>query len=399
MFFPYLKPSRPPVQFFCDFANKSLIWTRIWAKETRMHPVYLDHNATTPMKPAVQAAVCAALAECGNASSIHAIGRAARAKVEGARGQVAALVGAAPAQVIFTSGATEANNTVLKTFEKLGTVAVAGTEHPSVRDGVAAPLILPVTGNGLLDFDALAEIHPVLVSVMLVNNETGVIQDIPRLAALLRPRGIRLHVDAVQAAGRIPVSFNDLGCDYLTLSAHKMGGPQGVGALIVSESAPPVRLLTGGGQEKRQRAGTENVAGIVGFGVAAQLAAQDMPAFQALAALRDAMEHTIRAQLPDVIVFGADAPRVANTSCFALLGVDAATQLMALDLAGFCVSNGSACSSGTVKASPVLTAMGVAPEVAKCALRVSLGWNTTEADVKDFTARYIDLAKGWTCRT
>ncbi len=351
--------------------------------------VYLDHNATSPARPAVIDAVAGHMGVAGNASSVHKAGRDARAVIEDARRAVAQMAGVEAKQVLFTSGATEGNNTVLKSFK--GPILTSGIEHPSVMEAAQAARV-PMGAEGLIDLGALekmlAETPGALVSVMWVNNETGVIQPVDAIAALAKQYGALFHCDAVQAAGRIPLKPVS---DYMTLTAHKFGGPQGVGALIVAPKAPPVKLLSGGGQERRQRAGTENVAGIAGFGVAAGEALAQMDAYRKLAAWRDRIETS----LPGIHVFGADAPRVANTTCFALEGVIADTQLMALDLAGICVSSGSACSSGSVKPSHVLDAMGIAPHLATCALRVSLGWSTTEADVDTFIAAYARLAAQW----
>lgn len=355
--------------------------------------IYLDHNATTTIKPPVIEAVTGVMREVGNASSVHALGRTARAHVEEARRHVAALCNADPKGVIFTSGATEANNTVLKHFAG-SRVITSGIEHPSVMEAMPTAQRIPVLPSGLVDMDAYAALlktSPALVSVMAVNNETGVIQPIAEMARMARAVGAKFHCDAVQAAGRIGIDMPVLGVDYLTLSAHKMGGPQGVGALVTIAGAPPVKLIYGGGQERRARAGTENVAGIYGFGIAAQLAAKDIPAYQKLSVLRDAIESNIEG----ITVFGQDRDRVANTTCFALKGVPADTQLMALDLAGICVSSGSACSSGSVKPSHVLEAMGIAPALATCALRVSLGWATTTADIDTFIATYNRLKNTW----
>lgn len=359
--------------------------------------IYLDHNATTAVRPQVIDCVCDVMRQTGNASSVHAMGRDARARIEDARRALAGLCAVEPKGVIFTSGATEANNTVLRHYAANGgRVLVSGTEHPSVLEAAPDAVRIPVLANGLVDMPALERLlaqtpAPALVSVMLVNNETGVIQPVAEITRLARAAGARIHTDAVQAAGRIAIDITALGADYLTLSAHKMGGPQGVGALVVTPAAPPVKLLHGGGQERRQRAGTENVAGISGFGLAATLAREGLAAYQRLAALRDSIERRIAG----ITVFGADAPRVANTTCFALQGTPADTQLMALDLAGICVSSGSACSSGSVKPSHVLGAMGIAPDIAATALRVSLGWATSEADVDTFIETYNRLCKTW----
>jgi len=358
--------------------------------------IYLDHNATTSLYPQVIDKVAEVMRGTSNASSVHAAGRHARTLVEDARQAVGALCNANPKGVVFTSGATEANNTIIKYFANTGRVLTSGIEHPSVIEAAPQATRIPVKADGLIDMDALALMlqpsdAPALISVMLVNNETGVIQPVADIAKLAHTYGARVHTDAVQAAGRIAIDMPSLGVDYLTISAHKMGGPQGSGAIVGIAGAPPVKLIHGGGQERRQRAGTENVAGIAGFGVAAKLAQDNLKTYAALAAMRDAIE----ARIPHITVFGATAPRVANTTCFALPGVPADTQLMALDLAGICVSSGSACSSGSVKPSHVLEAMGIAPALATCALRVSLGVTTTQADIDSFIDTYNRLALTW----
>lgn len=358
--------------------------------------IYLDHNATTAAYPQVIDMVANTMRTTGNASSVHAAGRHARALVEDARQAVGALCNANPKGVVFTSGATEANNTVIKYFANTGRVLTSGIEHPSVMEAAPQAERIPVKADGVIDMEALARMleqgeAPVLVSVMLVNNETGVIQPVAEIAKLAHAKGARVHTDAVQAAGRIAIDMPALGVDYLTLSAHKMGGPQGSGAIVGMAGAPPVKLIHGGGQERRQRAGTENVAGIAGFGVAARLAAQNLQKYAALATIRDAIE----TRIPHIMVFGATSPRVANTTCFALPDVPADTQLMALDLAGICVSSGSACSSGSVRPSHVLEAMGIAPDLATCALRVSLGLTTTQHDIDTFIDTYNRMVLTW----
>jgi cysteine desulfurase len=358
--------------------------------------IYLDHNATTPLKPAVREAVVQRLSSHGNASAIHRDGRAARRDIEAARAQVAALLNAGDkAVIVFTSGATEANNLALQGSgcERL---LVSAIEHPSVLQARTGAELIPVLPSGLIDVAALDRMlegntKQTLISVMLVNNETGVIQPLDKVVEIARRRGALVHTDAAQAAGRIPLDLQKLGVDYLTLSAHKIGGPQGAGCLVLSNCVFVEPQLRGGGQEKSLRAGTENVAAISGFGLAAELAAKDMPAFQQLAVLRDRMESELKKIAPQLVFFGQDAPRVANTSLFALPGVSSETQLIALDLAGVCVSNGSACASGTVKPSPVLKAMGAGDEAANCALRVSLGWNTTEKDVEVFIQKWAEM--------
>jgi cysteine desulfurase len=356
--------------------------------------VYLDHNATSPLKAEAREAMISALLLPGNASSVHRLGRESRKIIESARARVAALVNAGEkAVIVFTSGATEANNLVLK-GSGCERVIVSAIEHPSVL--VTGAEILPVLASGIIDLAALEGMlkgndRSTLISVMLVNNETGVVQPVDEVAKLARKYGALVHTDAAQAAGKIKVDIQALGADYLTLSAHKMGGPQGAGALVMANCVTVSPLLTGGNQEKNMRAGTENLAAIAGFGAACDLAARDLERFQALGTLRDKIESKLKAIAPTVKVFGEGAPRVANTSMFALPGASSETQLIALDLAGVYVSNGSACSSGTVKASHVLKAMGVPEAEASCALRVSLGWNTTEDDVECFLARWAEM--------
>ena len=353
-------------------------------------PVYLDYNATAPLKPAVLDAMRAALADTGNPSSVHRFGRLARRRVEEARAAVAALVGARPAQVVFTSGGTEANNLALA--QPAARVLISATEHDSVRAAAPAATLVPVDRAGVVDLAALDRLlagspAPALVAVMLANNETGVIQPIADVARIVRARDARIHCDAVQAAGRIAVDFAALGVHTMTISAHKFGGPQGIGALIVDDEVALSPMLRGGGQERGSRAGTENVAGIVGFGLAARLAHDELATMSELTALRDAMEARLEAT---ATIFGREAPRLANTSCVAMPGVAAETQVMAFDLAGVALSAGAACSSGKVRASHVLQAMG-AGDLAGEAIRASLGWATTQADVDRFVETWIGL--------
>jgi cysteine desulfurase len=368
---------------------------------------YLDWNATAPLRAEASRAVVAALELAGNPSSIHAEGRAARATVEKAREQVARLVNALPRLVGFTSGGSEANVLCLTPTFRLGRqpdsagLLMSATEHACVRDGhrFAAAAVIPVDDRGLVDLGWLeAELKrcsgPVLVSVHLANNETGVIQPIADMALICRQAGARLHVDAVQAAGKILIDMTTLGADAITLSAHKLGGPKGVGAVVFGSDTVEIgdRLIRGGGQEKGLRAGTENVAGIAGFGAAAEAAMAEIDAEGTrLADLRDRMEAGLRALAPDTQVFGAGAPRLPNTSCFATPGVKAETALILLDLAGVSVSSGSACSSGKVRESHVLAAMGVPPQVSGGALRVSLGRTTVADDVDRFLAAYTKV--------
>jgi len=351
---------------------------------------YLDYNSTTPVKPAVLDFMVEVLRETGNASSVHGFGRLARKRVETAREQIAALAGVHANQVTFNSGATEANNTVLCTFAGQ-TIWTGATEHSSVVQTVPDAVRIPVGPDGVIDLAAFEKMldqnpAPALISLMLVNNETGVIQPVAQAAKLAKARhpGVFIHSDAVQAAGRINIDFPALYADYMTLSSHKMGGPQGVGALITAPGAPAARLICGGGQEKRQRAGTENVAGIAAFGLAAQCAQQDQDSYQALGALRDELEAQLQAISPELVIFSQSAPRVANTSAVGLAGLDAQTMLMGLDLAGIAISSGSACASGTVKASHVLRALRPDDYESFAAFRISLGWGSSRADIEKF---------------
>ena len=352
-----------------------------------MDPVYLDHNATTPMRPSAIDALAAASRLTGNASSIHAWGRRARAAVEDARDAVAALVGVKADWVVFTGGGTEANNLAVRGID--GTVAASAIEHPSVlkaRDNIRE---IPVDSDGVVRLDLIGDAK--LFSIMLANNETGVIQPVARAAEIAKSRGAILHCDSIQAAGKVKVDLPSLGADLASLSAHKIGGPQGVGALIVRPSLRLDAVQRGGGQERGARAGTENVAGIAAFGAAAHEAARELSKMQAMSTLRDKMEAAIRTVATDAIVFGATVERLPNTSCIAMSGVSAESQLMAFDLAGIMVSSGSACSSGKVAKSHVLAAMGVADDAAETAIRVSLGWTTLESDIDRFVAAWTQL--------
>jgi cysteine desulfurase len=368
-----------------------------------MTRVYLDYNATAPLRPEAREAMLAALAAVGNASSVHGEGRAARV-------DVARLVGGDPATVTFTSGGTEANDTVLtpewthagkKRHADL--LFIGATEHPSViaggRFAKDAIRIIPVHETGLIDLAALTamllqadrEEKRALVSVMLANNETGAIQPVAEVAAIAHKRGALVHSDAVQAAGRIPVGVTALGVDVLTLSAHKIGGPQGAGAIVrAREDITFAPLATGGGQERRLRAGTENVAAIAGFGAAARRALMDAGGVGRWVEWRDRLAATV-AGSGSAVIFSEAVPRLPQTLCFAVAGIPAETLLIALDLAGAAVSSGSACSSGKVSASHVLAAMGVPAALAKCAIRISLGWDSKESDLDLFATAWASV--------
>ncbi len=359
---------------------------------------YFDWNATAPLRPAARAAMLAALDAPGNASSVHGEGRGTRRLIEEARRQVAALAGAEAKQVTFVSGATEANALALTpAIEADGNKAprdrlfVSAVEHPSVlAGGRFAPEqveILPVDRDGRVDpatlAAALAKAERPLVSVMLANNETGVIQPIAEIAGIVHAANGLLHIDAVQAAGRIPLDMSALGADLMSLSSHKLGGPQGAGALIVRGRLSVAPLIRGGGQERGIRAGTENVAAIAGFGAAAEAARASLATDAArMAALRDRLEAGLRAATPDAVIFAAGVNRLPNTTLVAVPGIKAETALIAFDLNGIAVSSGSACSSGKVAASHVVAAMGMEPALARGAVRISLGPMTTETQVE-----------------
>jgi cysteine desulfurase len=376
--------------------------------------VYLDWNASAPLRPEARAAMARALDLVGNPSSVHAEGRRARALLDEAREQVARLAGTPARTVTFTSGGTEANVLALgpwvgpdRSSGPCAVLLVSAIEHPSVLAGGLFSdkeiQRLPVNSAGVIDLEVLdarlqdlagTGIRP-LVSVMLANNETGIIQPIRAVADRVHAAGGLLHVDAVQAAGRIVIDMEGLGADLLTLSAHKIGGPAGVGALIRRDEVlhlprPPVR---GGGQERGLRAGTENAAGIAGFGAAAAAAGQALRTeSERLIRLRDRLEAGVLAVAPSATIIGAGAERVANTTLFAAPGLKAETAVIAFDLEGVAVSSGAACSSGKVQPSHVLAAMGLAPALTRGAIRVSLGWASKESDVERFLNAWRKLA-------
>jgi cysteine desulfurase len=354
---------------------------------------YLDYNATAPVRPAVIEAMRDALGHTGNPSSVHGFGRRARRALEEAREGIAALVGVAPDRVILTSGGTEANNQALHSL--VGPHVISAVEHDSVLGAAPDALRLPVDSAGRILLDGLPErlerARPAMVSVMLANNETGVLQPVAEVAAIAGRCGALVHCDAVQGAGKVPVDMDELGVDMLSLSAHKLGGPQGIGALVVREGIDPAPLLRGGGQERRWRAGTENLSGAIGFGLACRLALEDISFTTRVGALRDELEARILKVAPAARVFGREAVRLCNTSCLAMPGVANQTQLMAFDLEGIAVSTGSACSSGKVGPSHVLAAMGVPEAEASSAIRVSLGWASEAADVDRFIGAWTRL--------
>lgn len=361
---------------------------------------YLDHNATTPLRPQARQAMMAALDMGGNPSSIHSEGRAARALVEKARKSIADALGVIAPMVVFTGVGTEANNFAIKGAQ-VDRIIISDVEHSCVLEAARAtgkPVeIIPVDNNGVIALEilaaTLASSHEdtfapsgkALVSVMLANNETGVIQPVAQAAEMTNRNGGVFHTDAVQALGKIPVNFGLLGVDMMTLSAHKVGGPQGVGALIMRDGVTLDKYIHGGGQELGRRGGTENVAAIAGFAAAVTEAVNENTKKESNTRhLRDLFESKLQEVSPDIVIFGQGVERLPNTSYIALKGMKAQTTLINLDLEGIAVSTGSACSSGKVTGSRVLASMGVNDELRECALRVSFGWTSTERDVEKF---------------
>ena len=358
-------------------------------------PTYLDWNATAPLRPEAAAAMSAAFAQFGNASSVHRWGRAARQRVECAREQVAALIDARPDGVVFVSGGTEANHLAL-----LGSgrerVLVSAVEHHSVLHAVPNAEPIPVDREGIVEIGQLdemlaADARPALVSVMFSNNETGVIQPVAEVAHVAHARGALFHCDAVQAAGKVPLSIDEIGADLVSLSAHKLGGPPGIGALVIRDGVELTAMIRGGGQERGRRAGSENLPGIAGFAAAAEAAVAGLAEYDRVRRLRAEVEAGIAAIAPDAAVLGRGVARLPNTSAIAMPGLSAETQVIALDLDGVMVSAGAACSSGKVGPSHVLVAMGIPPEIAGSTIRVSLGWSTTQADIAHFLDAWTAL--------
>lgn len=366
---------------------------------TEAEPIYLDHNATAPIRPEVVELMCDVMSTVGNPSSVHAAGRNARARVDTGRQQVADLVGADARNVIFTGGGTEADNLALRGFGPRRLI-VSRIEHGAILapalllDGNAE--VVDVDRQGRIDLSALESVlaateGPALVSLMVANNETGIIQPVAEAAEIAHAHDALLHTDAIQGAGKIAVDIEQLGADLLSLSAHKFGGPQGVGALVMREDRAVLAQVVGGGQEMGRRSGTENVAGIAGFGEAARLAAAELTQSANLASLRDNMEQRLAEIAPARRVIGGDVARVPNTSCVTMPGVRSDTQVMALDLAGIAVGAGSACSSGKITASHVLEAMGIGQEEAMTVLRVSMGKSTTADEIERFLTAWAEI--------
>lgn len=363
--------------------------------------IYLDHNATTPLRPEAKAAMIAALDVAGNPSSAHSEGRKARGIIESARESVARLIGAKPSEVVFTSGASESNAWVMA--QPWNTILVSGIEHESVlaaaRASKASRLEFGADSDGVAKVEMIAERvlsgpapGRTVVSLQMANNETGVIQPVAEVVQFAREHDLLVHTDAVQAAGRLPIDFAGLGADFMSISAHKMGGPKGIGALVIRDRLDLIPMIRGGGQERRRRAGTENLAAIAGFGAAAEAALAGLASMARIAALRDKLEAGVRAVSAETHIIGARVPRLANTSVLALPGSLSETLVIRLDLAGFAVSAGSACSSGKVGRSHVLDVMRLDDEIAKSAIRVSIGPNTTEQDIAAFVAAWKAIA-------
>ncbi len=364
--------------------------------------IYLDYNATAPLHPdawEVMSGILSPSNAAYNASSVHYFGRTGRKYIEIAREQVAKLVGASANQVTFNSGATEGNNTILLYFAKKypsETILIADGQHPSIMESLNIldnVKVIPIDKNGLVKLDILEEMlsgstKVSLVSCAYANNETGAIQNVSELSNITHKYGALFHCDGVQAAGKIPVNIEESGIDFLTLSSHKIGGAQGVGALISGICGQSPALLFGGGQENHMRAGTQNIAGIAGFGAASKAARDNLGEYQNLSRLRGKLESKLKELSPDITIYSKDVQRIPNTCFFSVNGLNAQNILMALDLDGVAISNGSACSSGSVRPSLTLKAMGCDEKTASNSLRISMGWATKESDIDAFLEKW-----------
>ncbi|MDR0324176.1 MAG: cysteine desulfurase [Treponema sp.] len=361
--------------------------------------IYIDYNATTPVRQEVKTAIIEGMEIFGNASSLHASGRLARARIEQSRNAVASLIGAPDESVIFTSGGSEANNTVFQTMyrfslekENRDEIVISSIEHPCVLNSALSlkksglkVKIIPVDENGKINTDELEKAlngRTLLVSVMTANNEIGVIQDIKNIAAMVKKAGAFMHTDAVQAAGKIPLNAHDLGVDYLTLSAHKIYGPKGVGALYVRKGAPLFPLIQGGHQEEGLRAGTYNNIGIFGFGKAAELAASEIGKYgENMSAMRSRLRLGLENNIPHIMINSRSKDTLPNTLNVSFPGAEGEAILLSMDMQGIEASTGSACASGSLEPSHVLLAIGLGPELAHGSIRFSLGWGITESDI------------------
>lgn len=349
------------------------------------HRIYLDHNASTPMLPKVKQAITEALVYQGNASSIHQEGRKIRQLIEESREKVASYLKVHSSRIVFTSGATEANNHVLKGFS--GPVIINDAEHDSVRHVRSDAQLCSVTSQGLLDLTHLEDLlkqskEPVLISAMWANNESGVIQPLEEILSLTRRFGAFLHSDCVQGIGKIQLNWSQNAPNFISLSGHKIGSPQGVGVLVIDEKYPLLPLTRGGGQERSHRSGTENTLHIIGLGHAIDHVQEQN--WSSIKKLRDGLEETLLSQYPEITIYGKEVERTPNTSLIRMPNVKNSIQVMSFDIKGIALSSGSACSSGKVKSSHVLKAMGVTDENASETIRVSLGLETTEKDIHTF---------------
>ncbi len=363
---------------------------------TKNNLIYLDYNATTPIRPEVIDLMTEVMKEGGNPSSVHAYGRKAKARLEAARASIAQAINCRPQMVIFTSGGTEANNMAVFSCGKKRLITT-NAEHDSLRS-VADRFngevdIMPVNEDGLIDFNELKQSlkkkseHTVL-SILYANNETGVLQDVPAIVEIAHAAGALVHIDAIQALGKVQIDFMGLGVDMMSISAHKIGGPQGVGALIARENLPIKSVILGGGQEVGRRGGTENIAGIAGFGLAASMIPASLEKMKSLAAWRDEMEEKLSRHAPGARFLGKNVSRLPNVSSIYMPDVSSETQVMNFDLDKICISAGSACSSGKVKASHVCLAMTGDEKIASSTIRMSLGWNSEYSDVGAFIASW-----------
>ena len=369
----------------------------IEAKNFMKQYVYLDHNATTPVLPEVASVISDTLALGGNASSVHSRGRLARQAIENARDKIANSIGVRASEVLFTSGGTEANNLILNACD-WDHVMVTAVEHDSILNAGKNTEVIPVNKEGLIDLAGLekrlgAADGKILVSVMLANNETGVIQPVAEVSRIAQKYGAMMHTDAIQACGKIQLDRSTLGVDFISLSAHKIGGPQGVGALIINEEVAFQPMIRGGGQERGRRSGTENISGISGFGVAVEAVTYlaDIPRIKEL---RNVLEATIEGIAPGAVLCGEDVERLPNTSSIFMPGVNSETQVMKFDLSGIMISAGSACSSGKVEVSHVLKAMGIEDDIASNVIRVSLGVGNSISDVERFIQEWKKIFEG-----
>ncbi len=366
---------------------------------TQRKTIYLDYNATAPLRSEAREAMIYGMDLLGNPSSIHSFGRKTRSALEKARDNIAKMLNAQSSNIIFTSGATEANNTILKGLPECQKIFISAGEHPSVTNTVPNAHIIPLISNGVVDLDYLTtilkgETTPFLVSIQAVNSETGVIQPIQKIAQIVHEHGGLFHCDAVQALGRIPLDYLTSGCDFMSLSAHKVGGPLGIGVLIASDLRPFTPFVDGGSQEKKRRAGTENLAAILGCEAAFKAAIDAQKTYkESLEKLRNVLEKNIKEKNKDVIIVGEDSERIANTTCLISPNITAERQLIFFDLEGVAISAGSACSSGTLKPSSTLKAMSISDENNLCAIRISMGWETTQDDINHFINTYQKLIK------